>query len=136
MFVRRAAELRGQPEQEVGRRVAGPLRRVAGEREVAVRPVHERDEHVLPLHFAAELERMPAANPGEVVGDVEHLVQALDERLLHVAEAEEAGDAAMLARPRAVVDVLRHVDAVGGVLEPAGPLRAGGDPVVRDARPG
>ena len=87
---RRPAELRRQPEQEVGGGVAGDAAPVNvkspfGRLTKAMNMCSRAD-------VDAELERVRAARPGEVVGELEHLVEALDERLLRVAEAEEAGD--------------------------------------------
>ena len=42
-------------------------------------------------HVEAELQTVAAARPREIVRELEYLVHALDERLLRVAEAEEAG---------------------------------------------
>ena len=87
----RAAELRRQAEQEVRRGVAGDAACP-----VKVRSPFGRLMNAITMcslrtstpNFSA----CAAARPGEVVGELEHLVDALDERLLRVAEVEEAGD--------------------------------------------
>ena len=74
-----------------------------------------------------------AGHPGHVVGELRHLVQPADERLLRVADAEEAGDGDV-RQPGRDRDVLRHVDPVVAVRQPARGLRRGADPVVREPR--
>ena len=82
-LLRGGARLCRQAKQEIGRGVAGEA---AAEREVAVRPVDEGDAHGLAPDIGAELQRVASGNPREIVGDLPHMVHAIDEWLLCVAK--------------------------------------------------
>ncbi len=127
---RRPPELRGKSEQEIGGSIPG-LNRV--ERQVAVGAVDERDDHVFPADVEPELQRMRVPRPREVVGELDDLVHALHERLLRVAQREEAvdGDGREPLRQRIGT---RHVDAEVFVPEAARDGRVRIDAVVREAR--
>ena len=86
------AELRSETKQEVGGGVSASRRWRTDEREVAVRAIHERDHHVLFPDVDAELHRVSAGNPRQIIGELKDLVDAIDERLLLVTRAEETGD--------------------------------------------
>ena len=131
--LRRAPELRRQPQQEVGECVPRPCGGRSREREVAVWTVHEVDDHVFLAHVEPELRRVPSEHPGHVVGELRHFVQPADERLLCIADAEEPGEGDV-GEPRRDRDVLRHVDPVVAVRQPARGLRRGPDSVVREPR--
>ena len=88
---------------------------------------------MLPLDVAAELQLVTPLDPREVVADLVHLIEAVDERLLRIAEVEEPGDADERQPLRRRVGI-RHVDPVVLIAQAARHRRIRRDAVRREAR--
>ena len=134
-LLRRRARLRREAEQEIGGGIAAEA---AAERQIAVRAIDERDPHRLAPDIDAELHRVAAGDPGHVVGELPHVIDAIDKRLLRVAQgriaaAEETADHDRRQAGGDRVGV-REVDAVAARAQAAGDRGVGADAIHREPR--